>query len=62
MAECIVLEKARFEELFKVTEDRLKLEWLQNEEFSRRDPQLVRDLHRKFHYHLHDLKQNLIKG
>jgi len=57
--EMIVISKAQFNELFQVCLDRLSLETLREKEYMGSHSQDFVKLHRKFHYEITGLKDQL---
>jgi len=60
--EMIVISKTQFEGLFKVCLDKLALETLREKEYFGSYQQMLTNLHRKFHYEISKLRDQLEKG
>lgn len=60
MAKTVTVDSKQFELLFQATLDKLEIAALNaNRHQFNPESQAIRDLHRAFHYHIHELKRNL---
>ncbi len=60
MAKIISIDSKQFELLFQHTLDKLEIAALNaNKHNFNPESQAIRDLHRAFHYYIHELKRNL---